>query len=67
MLTFDDLVMAIPYENTIDTFDLLGEHLFEAIEYGATSFNTANMIQVSGLKVVYNITNPSNYSTYFYK
>ncbi|XP_001848684.2 apyrase [Culex quinquefasciatus] len=58
-LTYDDLVTAVPYENTVDTFDLKGQYLLEALEYSASRFNTADVLQISGIRVVYNTTRPA--------
>ncbi|XP_058129539.1 apyrase-like [Anopheles ziemanni] len=58
-LTYEDLVTAIPYENTVDTFDLRGEHLLEALEYSASRYGTADVLQFSGLQVVFNRTKPA--------
>ncbi|XP_055644093.1 apyrase-like [Toxorhynchites rutilus septentrionalis] len=57
-LTYDDLVTTVPYENTIDTFEIQGLHLLEALEYSASRFNTADFLQLSGLRIVYNVTKP---------
>ncbi|XP_055607689.1 apyrase-like [Uranotaenia lowii] len=57
-LTFDDLVTCVPYENTVDTFDLKGQYLLEALEYSASRYNTADFLQFSGLRVTFNITQP---------
>uniref|UniRef100_A0A182J0X1 Apyrase n=1 Tax=Anopheles atroparvus TaxID=41427 RepID=A0A182J0X1_ANOAO len=58
-LTYEDLVTAIPYENTVDTFDLRGDHLLEALEYSASRYGTADVLQYSGLRVVFNLTQPA--------
>ncbi|XP_055549436.1 apyrase-like [Wyeomyia smithii] len=55
-LTYDDLVTAVPYENTVDTFDLEGKYLWEALEYSAGRHNSADFLQISGLRAVFNIT-----------
>uniref|UniRef100_A0A182Q352 Apyrase n=1 Tax=Anopheles farauti TaxID=69004 RepID=A0A182Q352_9DIPT len=57
-LTYEDLVTAIPYENTVDTFDLRGQHLLDALEYSASRYNTADVLQFSGLRVIFNLTQP---------
>lgn len=55
-LTYDDIVTAVPYENTVDTFDIRGQYLLDALEYSASRFNSADVLQVSGIRVTYNIT-----------
>uniref|UniRef100_A0A182YAL5 Apyrase n=1 Tax=Anopheles stephensi TaxID=30069 RepID=A0A182YAL5_ANOST len=58
-LTYEDLVTAIPYENTIDTFELRGQYLLDALEYSASRYNTADVLQFSGLRVIFNLTRPA--------
>ncbi|XP_026472187.1 apyrase [Ctenocephalides felis] len=63
-ITYNDLVTAQPFENTLDTMELQGKHLMEAIEHAVSvswsdkEFVARHMLQVSGLRVVYNITLP---------
>lgn len=40
----------MPFENTLDVVELRGDHLLETLEH--------NMLPSSGIKIVYNITNP---------
>lgn len=55
-LSYGDLVSLMPFENTLDTMDMLGEHLLLALEYSATKswdedrFSGANILQISGKK-----------------
>uniref|UniRef100_A0A182K4G0 Apyrase n=1 Tax=Anopheles christyi TaxID=43041 RepID=A0A182K4G0_9DIPT len=58
-LTYEDLVTAIPYENTVDTFELRGQYLLDALEYSASRYNTADVLQFSGLRVIFNLTRPA--------
>nr|XP_019551817.2 apyrase-like [Aedes albopictus] len=58
-LTYDDIVTAVPYENTVDTFDIRGQYLLEALEYSASRFNSADVLQISGIRVIYNVTKPA--------
>nr|B3A0N5.1 RecName: Full=Apyrase; AltName: Full=ATP-diphosphatase; Short=ADPase; AltName: Full=ATP-diphosphohydrolase; AltName: Full=Adenosine diphosphatase; AltName: Allergen=Tab y 1; Flags: Precursor [Tabanus yao]ADX78255.1 Tab y 3 allergen [Tabanus yao] len=60
-ITFSQLITMAPFENTVDTFDLSGKHLLEAFEHAVTvpnrlGFNGQNMLQVSGVKLVYDVT-----------
>lgn len=54
MITYSDLITTIPFENTLDTVELRGDHLLETLEYAVTksyeeeSFVGANMLQFSG-------------------
>lgn len=48
----------------MDSFDIRGKYLLEALEYSVEKsydegqFSAANMLQVSGLRVTFNITKP---------
>ncbi|XP_037916090.1 apyrase-like [Hermetia illucens] len=63
-LTYAHLVTTIPFGNTVDSFDIRGKYLLEALEYSVEKsydegqFSAANMLQVSGLRVTFNITKP---------
>lgn len=54
-MTYGDLVTTVPFENSVDTLELRGDHLFEMLEYSVTKswdddrFNGANMVQFSGM------------------
>lgn len=54
VITFSDLVTTIPFENSIDSLDLRGDHLKEVLEYSVSKswdpnkFSGAFMLQVSG-------------------
>lgn len=60
VITYDDLFTSIPFQNTIDTFELKGEYLLEALEFSAAAYSFYNFLQFSGLKVVFNVTEPVN-------
>lgn len=63
-LNFKNLIEVIPFENLLVCVELRGDHLLGVLEYAvekswdSDKFNGANMLQVSGLRVVYNVTNP---------
>uniref|UniRef100_A0A182K4F9 Apyrase n=1 Tax=Anopheles christyi TaxID=43041 RepID=A0A182K4F9_9DIPT len=57
-LTFDDLVTAVPFEDTIDSFDLLGQDLLDVLEHSASRYGTSDMMQMSGMKVTYDLRRP---------
>lgn len=45
--------MVLPFSNIVSSFDLLGRHLWNAMEYSVTEINNANthlkhFLQVSG-------------------
>ncbi|XP_058129551.1 apyrase-like [Anopheles ziemanni] len=54
-LTYDDLATAVPFEDTVDSFDLEGRHLLEVLEHSASRYGTSDMMQVSGMRVVYDL------------
>lgn len=67
-ISFGDLVTTLPFESTVDAFDVRGDHLKEALEFSVSKSSHSNsgrffswiMLQFSGLKVVYNVTQPVN-------
>lgn len=53
VITFSDLAMTIPFENSVDVFDMRGDHLKEIFEFAVTSVSNSNHIgprflQISG-------------------
>lgn len=58
LVTYDDLFTALPFQNTIDSFELRGDHLVEALEFSAAAYSYYNFLQFSGMKVVFNVTMP---------
>lgn len=58
IITYDDLFTTLPFQNTIDTFELQGRHLLEALEFSAAWYSFYNFLQFSGMKVVFNVTEP---------
>lgn len=65
VLTYADLVTVAPFENTVDTVELRGDHLLEVLEYAATKswdedrFNGAHLVQVSGMRLVLDVRQPA--------
>jgi 5'-nucleotidase len=60
-IKFDEIFMMLPYQNTIDSFELQGLHILETLEYSASAYKNFNFLQFSGLRVVYNVTEPVNH------
>lgn len=58
VLTYSDLVTTTPFENTVDTLELEGRYIKEAMEFSARS-NSPSILQIAGMKVVYNMTMPA--------
>lgn len=64
-LTYSQLVTMSPFENVLVAFDLPGRVLIDVLEYSLTEINlqenktsSSNFLQVAGLKVVYDFTQP---------
>lgn len=51
-ITFDDLATSHPYENTVDTFEIKGEYLLEALEISASKYGTVDFLQFSGKTIL---------------
>lgn len=60
-ISYDDLFTSLPFQNTIDTFELRGDHLLEILEFSAAAYSFYNFLQFSGIKVVFNVTEPVNH------
>lgn len=61
VVTYDDLFTSLPFQNTIDTFELQGRHLLEAMEFSAAAYRYYNFLQFSGMRIVFNVTEPVNH------
>ncbi|KAF5274933.1 hypothetical protein FQA39_LY18691, partial [Lamprigera yunnana] len=63
-ISYKDLLTVIPFENTIDVGEIKGKHIKEFLETAAVPFTNQrirsnfNLLQVSGIRVVYNLTQP---------
>ncbi|XP_035910210.1 apyrase-like [Anopheles stephensi] len=66
-ISFKHLIEVLPFENQLICYDLRGDQLVGLLEHGAElswdehRFNAKNLMHVSGLRVVYNVTNPIGY------
>lgn len=58
IVTYDDLFTTLPFQNTIDSFELRGDHIKEALEFAAAAYTTYNFMTFSGMRVVFNVTEP---------
>ncbi|KAG6443012.1 apyrase [Manduca sexta] len=65
-VTTESLLMAMPFENYVQVYDLKGEHLLAALEFsvGATQTNpqefySGRMLQIGGMRNVYNASAPA--------
>ncbi|XP_004928875.1 apyrase [Bombyx mori] len=64
-VTTEGLLMAIPFENYIQVYDLKGEYLLEALEFSVGvaqttpgDFSSSRMLQIGGMRNVYNASAP---------
>ncbi|XP_058838568.1 apyrase-like [Topomyia yanbarensis] len=63
-ISYMNLIEVLPFENMLVCVELRGDRVLSMLEYAVEKardedrFNAANMLQVSGLRVVYNVTNP---------
>lgn len=57
-LTYSDLVTTTPFENTVDSLELEGKYIRQALEFSAR-FDSPSILQVAGIKVVFNMTKPA--------
>lgn len=63
-ITYNDLMSLLPFENTVDSFELRGNYLKELFEHAVDeswsndTFIGKWLIQVSGARVIYNMSNP---------
>ena len=58
-IVWGDLVTSTPFENILQSFELPGFAIRDALEYSVSNENSLILLQISGLKVVYNMSLPS--------
>ncbi|KAL5012112.1 hypothetical protein ScPMuIL_010663 [Solemya velum] len=61
-ITVGNVLGVIPFRNTVDTLELKGQYLYEALEHSVANYDVEDkpggFLQFSGLKVTYNIARP---------
>lgn len=63
-ITHGDVILALPYGSRMNTIELRGDRVFETFEYSVSQsyltkrFVGINMLQVSGARITFNISNP---------
>ncbi|XP_041972284.1 apyrase-like [Aricia agestis] len=63
-VSMETLLMAVPFENYVQVYDLRGDHLLEALEFSVgvaqtgDSFNSGRMLQIGGMRNIYNASAP---------
>ena len=55
-IVWGDLAITTPFENKLHCFELPGKAIRDAFEFSAANLESPILLQVSGLKVVYNIS-----------
>lgn len=55
-VVYDDLFTTLPFANTLDVFELLGQDLLDVLQMSGDWFGRYNFLQFSGMKVMYNVT-----------
>lgn len=67
-ITYADLYATLPFENTVDVFELRGDHLREALEFSLSKsnddrpFSSYIMLQVSGrIRLIRKAQSKQNY------
>ncbi len=58
-VTFADLITTSPFANTLNSMELQGKYIREALEF-SVSGDRPNLLQVSGVKVTFKLANPVN-------
>ncbi|KAM3962077.1 apyrase-like [Aphomia sociella] len=61
-ITYESVILSTPFENNVDVFDMRGDHIMEMLEYSVanTPFAGARMLQVSGIRLVFDGSQPVN-------
>ncbi|XP_075983997.1 apyrase-like [Anticarsia gemmatalis] len=62
-VTTEGLLMAMPFENYVQVYDLKGQYLQEALEFSVgvswtDTFSSGRMLQIGGMRNVYNASMP---------
>ncbi len=60
MLTREDIQMELPFNNTVELFEVTGEQLLEALEWGIGCRDEMDgcFLQVSNMNVIYDLSRP---------
>ncbi|XP_073948296.1 apyrase-like [Choristoneura fumiferana] len=63
-VTTEGLLMAVPFENYVQVYDLKGRYLLEALEFSvgvaqSGDFYSGRMLQIGGMRNVYNASAPA--------
>ncbi|XP_053617315.1 apyrase-like [Plodia interpunctella] len=64
-VTTESLLMAMPFENYVQVYDLKGKYLLEALEFSVGvaqtpgGFYSGRMLQIGGMRVTYNASQPA--------
>lgn len=59
-MTFGDLITTTPFENDLYSVELEGRYIREALEFAIHDLDNVDLLQVSGLRVVYDKSKAEN-------
>lgn len=59
-IVYGDLISSTPFENILHSIELQGKFLKETFEFSVLNENSKSLLQVSGLKVVFDMKNTAN-------
>ncbi|XP_012550294.1 apyrase isoform X1 [Bombyx mori] len=61
-ITFESVISSTPFENSVEVFDLRGDHIMEMLEFSVANdpYAGARMLQVSGLLLTFDGSRPLN-------
>ena len=59
-VSYGDLMTTTPFENILHNVELQGKHIRAALEFSVAKRESLKVLQISGLKVVYNLENEIN-------
>ncbi|KAH9636325.1 hypothetical protein HF086_012590 [Spodoptera exigua] len=62
VITYEGIIVASPFENNVEVFDLKGEHIMEMLEFSVENQQRpgARLLQVAGLRVTFDGSRPVN-------
>ncbi|XP_022816831.1 apyrase-like [Spodoptera litura] len=62
VITYEGMIVASPFENNVEVFDLKGEHVMAMLEFSVENVQWpgARLLQVSGLRVTFDGSRPVN-------
>ncbi|CRK87057.1 CLUMA_CG000820, isoform A [Clunio marinus] len=59
-IVYGDIITTTPFENSVHNIELQGKFIRQSLEFSVANNESLILLQVSGLKVVYNMANEAN-------